>query len=332
MIAEHTTYPDHWQGRDQARLLAGPLIGGARHRLRSAAVDPIVVEVRRSEVVEAWHRVHAVAVSGGEVVEACGDPALLTYFRSAAKPIQALPVVRVRGDLDDAEIAIACASHLHRPDQLEPVRSLLEKADAIEDDLECGPEPTRIEHNCSGKHAAMLLLCRVNEWPTEGYRLGSHPCQRAMLAEVAAAAEVEPGSLPTAVDGCGVLTYALTLERMAHAFSRLELLDGGARVAEAMRARPELIRGDGAADTELMRLEDGWVAKGGAEGLLCAARAGLGVALKVEDGAQRPIRSSLAAFLARLGFETGRLADVPVENSRGEVVGELRVHRIAAAR
>ncbi len=121
------------------------------------------------------------------------------------------------------------------------------------------------------------------------------------------------------------MTYALTLERMALAFSRLEQLDGGDReLREAMRARPELIRGDGAADTELMRLGDGWVAKGGAEGLLCAGRSGLGIALKVEDGAQRPLRSALAAFLARLGFEAGDLANVPVENSRGEVVGELR--------
>ena len=284
-----------------------------------------MVEARRGNVVEARHRVRAVAVSEGTVVEACGDPALLTYFRSSAKPIQALPIVRARDDLDEAEIAIACASHLHRTDQLEPVHRLLTKADATEDDLECGPEPTRVAHNCSGKHAAMLLLCRVNGWPTEGYRLASHPCQRAMLAEVAAAAEVEPGSLPTAVDGCGVPTYALTLERMARAFSRLELLDGGHQVADAMRTRPELIRGDGAADTELMRLGGGWVAKGGAEGLLCASRDGLGVALKVEDGAQRPIRSALAAFLAQLGLETGDLAHVPVANSRDEVVGELRV-------
>ena len=153
-----------------------------------------------------------------------------------------------------------------------------------------------------------------------------------MLTEIAAAAEVEPESMPTAVDGCGVVTYALTLERMAHAFSRLESLDGGLRAADAMRVHPELIRGDGAADTELMRLGDGWVAKGGAEGLLCAARDGLGIALKVEDGAQRPIRSALAAFLEQLGFDAGDLADVPVENSRGEVVGELRVHRNATTR
>ena len=153
-----------------------------------------------------------------------------------------------------------------------------------------------------------------------------------MLSVDIALPEVEPRSLPAAVDGCGVMTYALTLERMAHAFSRLESLAGGLRAADAMRAHPELIRGDGAADTELMRLAEGWVAKGGAEGLLCAARDGLGIALKVEDGAQRPIRSALAAFLDQLGFDPGDLADVPVENSRGEVVGELRVDRNATTR
>jgi L-asparaginase II len=315
MIAEHTTYPDHSQPP-----------------LTCRAVGPLVVEARRGDVVEARHRVHAVAVAGGAIVESRGDPQLLTYFRSSAKPIQALPIVRARSDLDDAEIAIACASHLHRPDQLEPVRRLLEKAAATEGDLECGPEPTRIEHNCSGKHAGMLLLCRVNDWPTEGYRLASHPCQQAVLAEVAAAAEVDPAALPMGVDGCGIPTYGLTLQRMAHSFSRFESLEGGRRTADAMRARPELVRGDGAADTELMRLEDGWVAKGGAEGLLCVARDGLGVALKVEDGAQRPIRSALATFLGQLGFATGDIADVPVENSRGEVVGEVCVHRTVPSR
>lgn len=295
-------------------------------------MDEIVVEAVRGDVVEARHRIHAVAVSDGKIVASCGDPALVTYFRSAAKPLQALPVVRVRPDLGDAEIAIACASHLHRPEQLAPVQRLLTKADATEDDLECGPEPTRLEHNCSGKHAAMLLLCRVNGWPAEGYRLASHPCQEMMLGEIATAAELAPEAMPTAVDGCGVVTYALPLERMAHAFSRLESLEGGSRAAEAMRAQPDLIRGVGAPDTELMRLEEGWVAKGGAEGLLCAVRDGLGVALKVEDGAQRPLRSALAELLRVLGLVTGDLADASIENSRGEVVGELRVHRTDAAR
>jgi L-asparaginase II len=287
-------------------------------------VDAISVDVLRGDVVEARHRVHAVAVSGGSIVASRGDPALATLFRSSAKPLQALPIVRARPDLEDAEIAIASASHLHRPDQLEPVRSLLAKANATEDDLECGPEPTRIEHNCSGKHAAMLLLCRERGWPTEGYRLASHPCQCELLEEVAAAAEVDPASVPTAVDGCGVVTYGFALERIAHAFTRLERLEGGTRVADAMRARPELVRGDGAPDTELMRL-GGWASKGGAEGLLCASREDLGIALKVEDGAQRPLGPALAAFLDQLGFDSGALSEAPVENSRGEVVGALRV-------
>jgi L-asparaginase len=294
-------------------------------------VEPIVVESWRAGVVEARHRVHAVALADGAIVGAAGEPSLVTFFRSSAKPIQALPAVRARPDLDDAEVAIACASHLRRPDQLEPVRSLLEKAGATEDDLECGSEPTPLEHNCSGKHAGMLLLCRERGWPARGYRLAAHPCQELMRAEVAAAVEVPPGELPTAIDGCGVVTYGLTLERMAHAFSRIEELDAGRRVADAMRARPELVRGHGWPDTELMRL-GGWVAKGGAEGLLCAAREGLGVALKAEDGAQRPLGPALAELLHRLGFDAGDLGAADVTNSRGEVVGTVRALRNERAR
>jgi len=289
-------------------------------------VEPILVEATRGVIVEARHRVHAVAVREGEIVAEAGDPALVTYFRSSAKPIQALPAVRVRPDLDEAEIAIACASHLARPEQLEAVRSLLAKAPASEDELECGAEPTRIEHNCSGKHAAMLALCRAMGWPSEGYRLLDHPCQQALLTEVASAAGVERATIQTSPDGCGVITFALPLERMAQAFSRIEGLDGGERVADAMRAHPELIRGPLAADTILMETLPGWIAKGGAEGLFCAASPdGLGVALKVEDGATRAVRTALAAFLSRLGLETGELGTVPIENSRGEIVGELRI-------
>lgn len=289
-----------------------------------SSVDPIVVVAKRNGVVEAMHRVHAAAVRDGKIVDSAGDPHLLTYFRSSAKPIQALPVARARPDLDDAEIAIACASHLARPDQLEPVKSLLAKAPASEDDLECGPEPTRIAHNCSGKHAGMLALCRARGWESPGYRLPEHPCQQAMVRELAEAAEVSPGSMPTGTDGCGVVTFGLPLDRMAHALGRLERIDGGGRVARAMRTYPELIRGPGAPDTMLMRLLPSWIAKGGAEGLLCAASDdGLGIALKAEDGSWRPLRTAAAAFLGRLGLATGELGEVSVKNSRGEVVGEV---------
>ena len=291
--------------------------------------DAIRVVVRRGDVVEARHTVHAVAVESGRVVAARGNPALVAFMRSSAKPIQALPVVRARADLDDRDLAIASASHLADTAQLAAVRALLAKAPADEDNLECGAEgdpPRRVNHNCSGKHTAMLALCRARGWPMRGYRLSDHPVQQAMLAEVSTASDVDAADIPTAVDGCGVVTFALSLERMALAFARLEQLDAGAAVAHAMRAYPELIRGFGAADTRLMRALDGWIAKGGAEGLLCASSpAGLGLALKVEDGSMRAMAPALARFLEDLGHRVDELAVSPLVNSRGERVGEIRI-------
>jgi L-asparaginase II len=292
--------------------------------------EPITVAVHRGDVVEARHTVHAVAVRGGAVVAEAGDGGLVCYLRSSAKPIQALPVVRARPHLEDHEIAVACASHLADPEQLAAVRSLLAKAPAQEDELECGPEgdpPAPIRHNCSGKHAGFIALCRSQGWDSRGYRLADHPCQRAMLAEVAAASEVGEDEIPTAVDGCGVITFALPLERMAHAFARFGELDAGSRVAEAMRAHPRLIRGPGAPDTVVMESLPGWIAKGGAEGLFCAASSdGTGVALKVEDGTGRAVGPAAAEFLSRLSHPVSTLESESVENSRGEVVGEIRTH------
>jgi len=287
----------------------------------------IVVEVRRGGVVESRHRVHYAAVRGGELVAAAGDPALVTFFRSAAKPIQALPLVRARPDLDDRLVAIACASHHANPDQVEAARDLLAAAPATEDDLECGDQegrpPGRIYHNCSGKHAGMLATCRALGWPIEGYRLPDHPLQRALHEQVAAAAGLDTQDVPTAVDGCGVLTFALPLERMACAFARLAELDGGPRVLEAMRAWPELVGGEPSLDTRLMRALPGWAAKGGAEGLLCAVSPdGLGLAVKVEDGNQRAI-SPVLARLPVFPRELREFARVPVLNSVGEDVGEV---------
>lgn len=262
------------------------------------------------------------------MVAEAGNGALVTFMRSAAKPLQALPLAVAREDLSVEQLAIACASHLAAEEQLGAVRSLLALAPAREDELECGPpqgSPARpILHNCSGKHAGMLALCRARGWPSEGYRLAEHPLQRELLAGLAGAAEIPADGIGTAVDGCGVVTFALPLERMAFAFSRLERLDGGPMVAAAMRAHPTLIRSEGAPDTMLMQKLPGWTAKGGAEGLHCAlGPGGLGVALKVEDGNQRAMRPALATFLATLGFELGELARPSLLNSRGERVGEL---------
>jgi L-asparaginase II len=284
-------------------------------------VDPITVAVERGGVVESRHRVHAVKVVDGRAAESWGDAGLVTFMRSAAKPLQALPLVRSYGNLSDEEVAIACASHGAAPEQLEAVKLLLARSWSSEDDLECGPvDGSRLRHNCSGKHAGMLAVCAARDLPRQGYRLPKHPLQRELGALVAEAAGVN-GELPTATDGCGVVTFALPLERMAVAFSRLAdgKLEGAQRIKAAMLAQPDLIEGPGRTASEVMKALPGVIAKGGAEGLLCVAYSdGVAFTLKAEDGASRAVEPA-----AGLLFGISTLAEVAVENSRGDVVGRV---------
>jgi L-asparaginase II len=270
-------------------------------------VDAIRVTVRRGDVVEAVHRVHAATTDG----EIWGDPELTFYLRSSAKPIQAIPFVEGYDDLGDDEIAIACASHRAEPAQLEAVRKVLARADATVDDLENGLQEGRPEgklgHNCSGKHAGMLAACRAHGWPLHPYRDPAHPLQQRIASLI--------GGGRVAIDGCGVPTFPSSLTGAAMLLTRTP-----PRIRAAMRARPELVGGSTeATDTDLMRLRDGWIAKGGAEGLFCAAHEdGRGIALKAEDGAYRAIAPALAQVLG-----VDELVETPVRNSRGEIVGAI---------
>ena len=292
--------------------------------------EPLSVAVRRGEIVESVHLVHAVAVRDGAVVAVAGDPSIPASLRSSAKPFQALPLARVRNDLAAEGLAIAAASHFGTPMHVEAVRALLRTTGGGEDELACGLQPGRppepIYHNCSGKHAGMIAVCRARGWPVEGYFQSDHSLQRELLEVVADAAAVRADEVPTGTDGCGVLCFALPLERAAFAFSRFDSLEAGDRIAAAMRARPELVGGDGGTDTELMRLLPGWIAKGGAEGLMCAASAdGLGIALKVADGNSRALRPALAAFVPELGLDLSAFAEIPLENSRREPAGTIAI-------
>ena len=270
-------------------------------------MDAIRVTVRRGNVVEAVHRVHVAATDG----RAWGDPGLTCFFRSASKPIQAIPFVDGYDDLADDEIAIACASHHAEPAQLDAVRKVLARAGATVDDLENGLQEGRPEgklgHNCSGKHAASMPACRAHDWPLHPYRDLQHPLQRRIAALI--------GGGETAVDGCGVPTFATALTGAAELLTRTP-----DRIRRAMTARPELVgASEHATDTDLMRLRDGWIAKGGAEGLFCAAHeSGLGVAFKAEDGAYRAIRAAVGQVLG-----VDEFLETPVRNSRGEVVGSI---------
>jgi len=311
----------HPHGRSRGGFRVGRKSCRSGYPGRLAAVEPIRVVERRGGTVESVHRVHAVAVRDGEIVASAGDPGFVTFLRSSAKPLQALLLARARPDLDDRLISIACASHRAEPEQIQAVRDLLAAAPATEDDLELGLQegrpPERVYHNCSGKHAGMLAVCRARGWPTEGYRLPEHPLQQEILGEVTAAAGAEPA---TGTDHCSVVTFALPVERMAAALARLTEIDGGERIAAAMRANPQMIGGEGSLDTRLMQSGPGWLAKGGAEGLFCGITPdGAGFALKTQDGAFRALGPALASFFPGLG----EFARVPVENSRGEEVGEV---------
>jgi len=285
--------------------------------------EPFRVAVRRGGILECVHEVHAVAVHGGEVIASAGDPALVTSLRSSAKPFQALPLVRAYESLDDEQVAIAAASHLGTPRHVGAVRSLLAATGGREEELDCGLQadrpPEAVFHNCSGKHAGMLAVCRANDWPVDDYRRPEHPLQRLLLDEVAAAADLGSEEVATGVDGCGVVAFGISLERIASAFARLRELDGGARVAAAMRAHPELVRGDGATDTELMRAAPGWLAKAGAEGLMCVASSdAVGLAVKVVDGNGRALRPVLAAIGARVGLALPAFEQVVLLNMHRE--------------
>jgi L-asparaginase II len=270
-------------------------------------VDAIRVTVRRGGVVEAVHRVHVASTEGAS----WGDPELRFLLRSSSKPIQAIPFAEAYDDLADDEIAIACASHRAEPDQLAAVRKVLARAGVTVDDLEHGLQECRPEgklgHNCSGKHAGMLAACVANGWPLHPYSDPAHPLQQ-RIADLVGGGEL-------AVDGCGVPTFATTLADAAALLTRVP-----ERIRAAMRARPELVGGTtGALDTDLMRLDGGWIAKGGAEGLFCAAHAdGRGLALKAEDGAYRAIRPALGHVL-----EIDEFLETPVRTARGDVVGSI---------
>src|SRR6267143_4984515 len=337
----------------------------------------VFVDLRRNGVVESRHLAHVAVVDGdGRLVARAGDPDFVTFWRSAAKPFQALPLVldgaADRFGLTAVDLALCCASHSSEPGQVNLVRELLQKIGCSERDLTCGPHTplsdavakdyqtrgvrlTAVYSNCSGKHAGMLALARHHGWPTEGYARLDHPVQRRCLAEVSRWTGVAEREIGVAVDGCGVACFALPLRSMALAYARLANAERGSwnaeqrgevlfrvphsafrvgssfRVVEAMLRHPDLIAGEGRPCTAMMRAHPGRViTKVGAEGVYGAllTRERLGVAIKIEDGHGPAAVLAMAAVLRELGFEPQpeSLLATPTRNSRGEVVGELRVN------
>ena len=311
------------------------------------------VESWRGAFVESRHRVHvAVVDAAGRLIARAGDPDYATFWRSAAKPFQAMPLiadgVADRFGLGSEELAIACASHSSEPRQVELVREFLKKAGCGERDLLCGPHPplseavakdyhtrgvrlTAVYSNCSGKHTGMLALARHHGWPTEFYTRPEHPVQQRCLSEVSRWTDVPAQRLGTATDGCGVVCYALPIRNMALAYARLGKGEEGKGIVAAILRHPDLIAGQGRPCTEMMRAHPGRVlTKVGAEGVYSALLIpeSLGIALKVEDGNSEAAALAVAAVLTHLGVkpQPDSLTVRAHINSRGDKVGELRVN------
>ncbi len=325
----------------------------------------LTVVAMRSGLPESRHRVHVAVVDrGGRLVASAGDPDLVTFWRSAAKPFQAIPLVEdgaaARYGFSDRELALACASHSSEPWHLEIATAMLAKLGLDETALACGPHPpldpaiaegvlrqgvplTPRWSNCSGKHAGMLALARHHGWPLAGYERAGHPVQRRILREIARWTGLPSRQVTLGVDGCTAVTFALPLRAMARAYARFGVSrqPAAATLRRAMTEYPVLVAGTGRLCTELGLAARGAVlAKVGADGVYCAAlpAAGLGLALKVEDGDWRSSPPALLAVLAALarrrplGFAPDRFpepvtrhAAPPIVNTRGAVTGALQV-------
>jgi L-asparaginase II len=312
---------------------------------------PARVEFSRGGSPESAHRAHVVVADGaGNVTHAAGDPDLLVFLRSAAKPFQSLALV-TSGAADafafaPHELALACGSHVGEPRHVAAASAMLARAGLDERALLCGThEPrsadareTPLCHNCSGKHAGMLLLQLHLGGEAARYLEPDAPAQRAIAAafvEVAGTSDVR-----WAIDGCGAPTPAVPLRVAATMFARLampqgvskETADALGRVQRAMAFHPEMVGGEGSFDTDLMGAsEDRLVAKAGAEGVQGVGdlASGLGLALKVEDGAKRAVAPATVEALRQLAWLEGRAFEVlgdwwrpVVRNHAGRVVGE----------
>ncbi|MCD1257920.1 asparaginase [Paenibacillus athensensis] len=323
----------------------------------------IVVRVCRGPLTESVHRGHmAVIGADGRLVAEAGDARLVTFARSAAKPLQALPVIEA-GAADAygftaAELALLSSSHSGEAEHVEAAAALLGKLGLSAAQLQCGVHepfdaaaahrlrelgelPTSLHNNCSGKHAGMLALALQLGAPTAGYMDAAHPVQLLMRSAVAAMCGLSEAALHIGVDGCGVPVFGMALDRLAYAYARLgtpedlpaERAAACARVVAALRTHPRLLAGSGRFDTRLIEATNGrLIGKMGAEGVfaVCMPGQGLGMALKIADGQQRALYPAVSEALRQLGWlqpgELLKLAEFhePVQrNWQGTKVGRI---------
>jgi L-asparaginase II len=300
-------------------------------------VAPIAVATR-SGMEESVHHGAGVAIAaGGDVIAAIGDPDLVVYPRSCLKPMQAHAMLGVGVELTDEQLAVACASHDGAAVHLDAVRSILDRYGLDEADLAntparphgstaradaraAGIEPSSLQQNCSGKHAAMLASCRVNGWPIDSYLEPDHPLQSAITDAFEALGAVVHH---VGVDGCGAPTHALTLRHLASAFAVLAVPDSA--IARAMTTHPELVGGSDRDVTMWMQAVPSLVMKDGAAGVLAAGLAdGRAVAFKIADGTDAARQAVIPEALRAAGVDVDASAAATVERAVVPVLGHGR--------
>jgi L-asparaginase II len=331
--------------------------------MKMTAANPVLVEIRRGGIVESRHRGAAAVVdSRGRLLAAWGDVAAAVFPRSAVKPLQALPLIESgaaeRFAVTLPELALACASHGGKSDHVERIRAWLIRLGLGEGDLICGAHPpldeaaaraliragdapSPLHNNCSGKHTGFLALALHLGASLRGYADPQHPVQQHVVGTLARTGGFDAAAAPMAIDGCGAPVIAMPLAALAGAFATLAASERAApprqtairRVAEAMSTHPGLVGGPGRFDTVVMEAAAGAIlVKGGAEGVGAAALMGrgLGLAVKIDDGAKRGAEAALAALIRRFGGTSGQLdqilaawADTPLHNSQGLAVGAI---------
>ena len=322
--------------------------------------NPVLVEVTRGDMVESRHRA-AVAVvdAGGAVVLVAGNIEAPVYARSALKPLQALPLLETGAAeafaVTDAEVALACASHSGEARHVTAVERWLPRIGCSLGDLECGShapfdeaaqqallrsgaEPSPAHNNCSGKHTGFLTVARHLGVPTKGYIRYEHLVQQRILGVLEAMTGLDLGAAPRGIDGCGIPVIGLPLGNLALGLARLadphdqpEARQAAcARICAAMAAEPAMVAGTGRFCTRVIAATGGRaLIKTGAEGVYCGAlpELGLGLALKVDDGAGRAAEALVARLLHHLGAlgpAAEQVLEQPIHNRAGVRVGELR--------
>ena len=301
------------------------------------------VQLLREGIVESTHKVHAVACdSRGRTLANAGDPEFGTFIRSSLKPFQALAVLAT-GTLDhfklsDKDLAIICSSHQGNIEQVRQAFNILWRCDVEPGALQCPTPPgknTPLAHNCSGKHAGMLAVCKQQGWSLDGYVGRSHPLQKLIIKQVAEMIGMPADEFICAHDDCSAPTYFMQLNQMATLFAKLSSGDNLQleRIVRAMTHYPTLVSGPTGFDSQLMQLSQGdLVSKSGAEGVQCIGRVGdgMGIAIKVVDGSRRAKYAAAVYLLKQLGWIAPDVSEALEESfmiigkySRLEVVGDL---------